>query len=119
MKPAAALILALAILTQGFLTYGMYALRESTADVAAKAQTALAAMPADPNVPVSFKGSQLSIECSKTLRVLVESSAVRDSALGGTFRNAYPLMLTVLGLQVALAVVLFLVPGRVWRRIDG
>lgn len=119
MKPAGGLVLALAILVQGFLTYGVYALRESTADTAAKAQTALAAMPSDRNAPVSFGGSQLSVECSKTLRTLIESSAIRDASLGGALRNALPLMLFGLALQVALVVILFLVPGRVWQRIDG
>ena len=119
MKPTAALLLALAVLIQGFLTYGVNALRTSTIDTAAKAQTALAAMPADRNAPISFAGSQLSVECSKTLRPLVEASAISDSSLGGVLNNALPLMLFVLAFQVALGVVLFLVPGRIWKRIDG
>jgi hypothetical protein len=119
MKPTAALLLALAVLIHGFFTYWVYAMSASTADTAAKAQAALAAMPVDRNAPVSFAGSQLSMECSKTLRPLIEASAVRDSSLGGALNNAVPLMLFVLVLQIAIGVVLFLVPGRVWQRIDG
>lgn len=119
MKPTAALLLALAVLIQSFLTYGVYGMRASTADTAAKAQTALKSMPADRNATISFGGSELSAECSKVLRVLVESSAVRDASLGGWLTNMFPLMLGILVLQVALAGVLFLVPGRVWQRVDG
>lgn len=119
MKPTAALLLALSVLVQGFLTYGVYGMRVSTADTAAKAQTTLAGMPADRNASILFGGSQLSAECSKTLRAIVESSALRDSSLGGWLTNMLPLMLFILGLQVALAVVLFFVPGRVWQRVDG
>ena len=119
MKPAAALLLVLTIVIQAFLVYGVYGMRASTLDVAEKARMTLAGLPPDRSASISLGGAQLSEDCSKTLRSLIEASAVRDSALGGALTNGMPLLLSGLALQVALGVVLFMVPGRVWQRIDG
>ena len=119
MKPAAALILALSTGLLAILSYGAYTLRASHTDTAARAHQTLSGLPADRSSPIIFGGEKLSSECSKTLRTIIEAAATTESSLTGILNNVFPLLLFCLALQIGLAVVLFLVPGRVWQRVDG
>jgi hypothetical protein len=119
MKPAAALILALSTAILAILSYGAYTLRASHTDTATTARQTLSGLPADRSAPIIFGGTRLSSECSKTLRTIIEAAATTESSLAGILNNVLPLLLFCLVLQIGLAAVLFMVPGRVWQRVDG
>jgi hypothetical protein len=119
MKPMAALILVLLILLQLFMCIGVYILRNSTTETAFIAHEALARMGNHSSTPITYKGAQLPLECSQSVRTCIQSSAESDNAYSNLLNSAFQLLLVGLGLQLALAVCVLLIPNRVWKRLDG